>query len=371
MEQMSDYKVEVVKIDEILIHPEADRLELARIKGWQCVVGKGQYKAGNKIVYIPIDSVLPPWIEEKLFPPDSKIKLHKSRVKTIRIRKAVSQGMVTPLEKLDLSADLAEGTDVTEKLQIKKYEPPIPEFQKGLTQAGPAKKSYKNPSFHVYSKHPNIKNYPELFKDEDEVIVTEKIHGTNFRAGWVPFHANTLWRKFLQLVGLAPKWQFVYGSHNVQISEKFLYKGFYDSNVYAEAVHKYNLQNLLKKGDVIYGEIYGQSIQKGYLYGCTKPQERNLAVFDIMRNGQYLSDKEYWEAVQEYKLPFAPVLYKGKMKDLKLEELRDGPSVLYSKQLIREGCVIKSVIEEMTYAGRKCVKCVSPAYLEGDQTDYH
>lgn len=372
MEQVSDYAVEVVKIDEILVHPEADRLELARIKGWQCVVQKGRYKAGQKVIYIPIDSVLPPWLEEKLFPPDAKIKLHKSRVKTIRIRKAVSQGMIVDFAGVELNEDaFVVGHNVTDLLKIKKYEPPVPEFQKGLAQAGPAKKSYKNPNFHVYSKHPNIKNYPELFKPEDEVVATEKIHGTNFRAGWVPSVGNTWWRRVLKWTGLLPKWQFVYGSHNVQISEKFLYKGFYETNVYAQTCQMYNLKERLKKGDVVYGEIYGQSIQKGYLYGCDKPNERKLAVFDIMRNNDYLADKDYWQAVEEYKLPFAPVLFRGQFKDFVLEQHRDGPSVLCPKQKIREGCIVKSANEEMTYAGRKCLKCVSPLYLENDNTDFH
>ena len=66
---MSDFKVEVVRIKEILEHPNADKLELATIKGWQCVIPKGIYKAGYVVIYIPIDSILPQEIEEKIFPP--------------------------------------------------------------------------------------------------------------------------------------------------------------------------------------------------------------------------------------------------------------------------------------------------------------
>ena len=68
-----DFKVEVVAIDAILEHPNADRLEIAQVKGWNCVTGKGVFKPGDKCLYIPIDSVLPADLEAYLFPEASEI----------------------------------------------------------------------------------------------------------------------------------------------------------------------------------------------------------------------------------------------------------------------------------------------------------
>lgn len=86
---MSTFEVSVVKIDDVIEHPNADRLDLVQIAGWNCVIRKGEYQKGDKVVYIPIDSILPFEIESKLFPPDSKVKLSKSRVKTIKLRRKV------------------------------------------------------------------------------------------------------------------------------------------------------------------------------------------------------------------------------------------------------------------------------------------
>ena len=90
---MNDFRVEVVEVDEVLEHPNADRLEIAKVKGWQCVVGKDSFAAGDKGIYIPIESILPEELEAKIFG-TSKVKLSKHRVKTIRLRGAVSQGLL-------------------------------------------------------------------------------------------------------------------------------------------------------------------------------------------------------------------------------------------------------------------------------------
>ena len=81
----SDLIVEVCKILEISEHPNADRLEIATIKGWQCIIPKDTFKVGDAVVYFPIDSVLSPEVEAKLFPPESKVKIKNGRIKTIRL----------------------------------------------------------------------------------------------------------------------------------------------------------------------------------------------------------------------------------------------------------------------------------------------
>lgn len=380
---MSDFKVQLVDIAEILVHPNADRLSIAKFVGmdWQVIVQKDRYKVGDRVIYIPIDSILPIEVETKLFGADSKIKLSKSRVKTIKIRGVISQGMTCDPQSLGVDPAYPTGINIADDLKITKYEPPAPKFQSGMGYA-PAANSYKNPNFKEYTKHVNIKNAPNIFGEDEEVVITEKIHGTNFRAGWVPAVANTLWRKLLKLIGLLPKWQFVYGSHRVQISEKMLYKGFYDKNVYAEAVVKYDLKNRIQKGDVIYGEIYGDGIQKDYAYGC-KQGEHKLVVFDIMRNGQYLNFEDFYSEVillnkriesdniMDQILDMCPILYKGKFGKADLNSLVEGNSVFVPTQKVREGVVIRSADESPSVYGRKTAKVISPEYLLKDNSDYH
>lgn len=363
----STFKVQLMSIDRIEEHPNADRLEIAHLKGWQCIVRKGQYKPGDLVVYIPIDSIIPLELEEKIFGPDSKVKLNKHRVKTIKLRKVISQGLVVDLETCGITK-AEEGLDVTKELGIKKYEPPAPRYQQSK---GVPKRRHKNPNFKEYSSFENYKYYVDLFKPDDEVVITEKIHGTNFRAGWVPFHDNNLWRKLLKWTGLAPKWVFVYGSHRVQISEKPNYDGFYDQNVYAEAVVKYDLKKRIPKGLVVYGEIYGAGIQKNYDYGHKK--DRGLVIFDIM-DSQELKYQDWCDFrmwIRIMGLPTPPVLFEGKYGDCDIEKLIDGPSVLAPEQKVREGCVVKMQEEHQSIIGRKALKVINPEYLLKDTTEYH
>lgn len=370
---MSDLKVQVIKIDKIEVHPNADRLSLATIAGWQCVIQKDKFLEGQAVVYIPVDSILPEKLETYLFPPDSKIKLHHSRIRTIKIRKAISQGMILSLHELReggfLNRDVRPGDDVVDDLKITKYEPPEEKTHQG--KANKVTKKKKNPLFKEYTSINNFKWYPELFKEGEGVVITEKIHGTSFRAGYVPFFANTLWKKIKKFFGLTPEYEFVYGSHRVQLQYK-PYNGFYRQDVYAEAVEKYDLRNKLVDGEVIYGEVYGDGIQKGYNYGCAKG-ERKLVIFDLQKDGQYVN----YDVVERFcyitGLPHVPIEYIGPYLGAKhtKDNYVDGPSSLCYDQKIREGVVIKPLEEQVCYAGRKILKYKSDNFLLESEDDSH
>lgn len=361
------FAVKVVRINQVESHPNADRLDLVSIAGWQCVAKKGDYKPGDLALYIPIDSILPIEVESKLFGPDSKVKLSKSRVKTIKLRGAVSQGMLAPCSLFDIPEE--EGYDATQKLGIVKYEPPEPP-QAMNTQKAAASPKKTNPNFHKYGGIDNFKYYPDLFAEGEEVVITEKIHGTNFRCGWVPSVANTLWKKVKRLFGMLPEFEFVYGSNNVQLTDKLFYNGYYDTNVYAEAVVRYNLRELLKPGEVVYGEIYGPDIQKGYHYGL-KPGQRKFIVFDLMKNDEYVSTSELQAFCKERGLEMVPVLYSGPFNKEVAKKLTLGDSVLEPTQRVREGVVIKPVVEAKCFMGRKFLKYISDDYLLKDNSDFH
>jgi RNA ligase (TIGR02306 family) len=365
---MSTLKVEVVGIDSVEKHPNADRLELANIKGWQCIIGKGNFKAGDSAVYFPIDSILPPELEYELFPPESKIKLHKSRVRTIKIRGAISQGLLIPLDDLGFDEDLPVGYDCTEQLGVIKYEPPV----KAATTGGQATSPKRtNPFFYKYTDIENFKNYPKLFDDEETIICQEKVHGTNFRAGWVPFYAYTWWDKIKVFFRIAPKWKFVYGSHRVQLQDKFLYTGFYDKNVYSEATVKYNLQNLLLPGQVVYGEIYGSGVQKGYTYGLGEG-ERKLVIFDVKIDNRYLDfgALDMFCIVRGLKMP--PLVYTGRPPgNDKLKEYTEGESLLGPTAFGREGIVIRPELDKLCFMGRKILKFKSDTFLLKAEDDTH
>lgn len=366
---MSTLKVEIKEIEEVLTHPNADRLDLVRLNEWFCVVQKGSYKAGDKCLYFPIDSVLPEAVESVIFPPESKVKLSKGRVKTIKLRGAISQGLVVEPELFNLES-LPIGSDVTEILGVKKYEPPV-----GLSpqsNAKAVKKKYVNSNFKKYTSLENIKHYNNVFKEGEWVIATEKIHGTNFRCGYVPTEANTIWKKVKKFFGALPPYEFVYGSHNVQLQDKKRYGGYYKSvkNVYLEAVEKYNLEKILKSGEVLYGEIYGDGIQKGYTYGCG-PGERKMIAFDLMKDGKYVDYIEMKNRFLIAGIDIAPEIFVGMYQFETLKELSKGDSILDSRQKVREGLVIRPLTEQVCHMGRKILKLINDDYLLKDTTEFH
>lgn len=362
---MSTFKVEIVSINSVTNHPGADRLDLVTVNDWQCVASKDAFKQGDLAIYFPIDSLLPGEVESKIFGKDSKVKLHNSRVKTIKLRGAISQGLIVKPELFDIK-NPKEGKDLTKQLNISKYEPIV--RVSGATNGQAASKRNSNPNFKKYGGIENAKNYTDVFKDGEIVSVTEKQHGSHIRCGWVEFSANTLFKKILKALRLAPKYEFVYGSNNVQLTNKLLYKGYYETNIYAAMVKKYNLKEVLKHGEVIHGEIYGPSIQKGYHYGCVDG-EIKACFFDLKRDGKYLDCISFKHWIKEAGLPSVAFLYQGPFSKEIITKLRDGNSVFHPGQNIREGIVVKPLVEETCFIGRKVLKYISDAYLLKNQDE--
>jgi RNA ligase (TIGR02306 family) len=239
-------------------------------------------------------------------------------------------------------------------------------------QASPCARKDINPNFHKYTGIENFKNYPDVFEGGQHVVITEKIHGSNFRAGWVPAAADTWFKRVKKFFGLLPEYEFVYGSHNVQLTNKLIYDGFYaeQGNIYAKTVVKYDLKNRLDKGQVVYGEIYGAGIQKNYTYGSN---EHKLIVFDIMENGQYKSPLYCKTWCDCMGLDHVPVLYSGPFSVEIAKMLTQGPSVLCPDQKVREGVVIKSADpQNHPKVGRAVLKLISDAYLlDKNNSDNH
>jgi len=117
----------IERIDAVEKHDNADSLDIVTVKGWKVISKRGEFTPGRLCVYVEIDSLLP---EKECFAFMERVKY---RVKTIRLRGRISQGIVFPLDILDEDwVDLPEGfekkigEDVTEILEVKKFEKPVP-----------------------------------------------------------------------------------------------------------------------------------------------------------------------------------------------------------------------------------------------------
>lgn len=156
----------------------ADRIEVATIDGWNVVVNKGIHTVGELIVYFEIDSLLPIRGEFEFLRKSSYIKLNDGtegfRLKTIRLRGQVSQGLVTPLSVLP-TGNWNIGDDVTDVLGVIKYEAPIP-----ANLSGTVKGNF--PSFIQKTDEERAQNFSKdwiKFKNY-KYFVTEKLDGTSF-----------------------------------------------------------------------------------------------------------------------------------------------------------------------------------------------
>lgn len=376
---MSNFKVPLTQIKEIRPHGNAEKLEIAVVYGFQVVVKKDVYMVGDPVFYVPIDSIIPQKLEDHLFPADAKIKLTKRRVRQIRIRGLASQGMLIDAEDIAQvygDIDMSEiEKDYAQELDIIKYEPQVTIDNPGAPGSRKARKPLENPNFHQYNGLDNIKWYPEKFKADEFVVLQEKIHGTNARAALMPFVANTLWKKVKKLFGFAPEYEFCYGSNQVQLQNKAGHKGFYGEDVYGKTFAALNVQDKLKPGEAIYGEIYGQGIQKNYSYGT---QERKFILFDVKVTNEdgttrWLNPDEVAMYADQRGFQMVPELYRGHFNSLEfVKQYTIGNSVLCPDQKVREGVVVKAYKDYDEFGNKRALKVISEAYLDDhSNTDNH
>ena len=358
---MSKLSVKVEKISKIYKHPNADRLSIVEMldNNYSCIVNLNQYEVGDLIIYCPIDSIIPENIIEEY-----KLEYLKkdNRVKTVKLRGFISQGLVLNIPR---GKNWKEGRDVTKELGIKKYEPFVPKYQQfkqkddwwqlwsnyinekisfkrfvkkslGIIKDGLFRKKKKNnPEFSKYTEIENMKKYKNVFEEGELVVISEKCHGSSFRSGYVSKEKN--------MFGYVSKKQSFYiGSHNVQLySEK--QNTWYGENIYIQIAKKYKLAEIIPNDYIIYGEIYGKGIQKNYDYGLKDIID--VVFFDVKYEGKYLDFEEFKDFCITRDLPTVPILFFGKFGEGLIEKYIGGKSVLAPCQKIREGIVIKPVIE--------------------------
>ena len=355
----------VARINEIKSIEGADNIEQAIIGGWNCIIQKNQYTEGGLVVVATTDAVIPQELSDAM---NVTNYLRKGqRVKTVKLRGVYSECLIIPLSyisgRLTMgNPDITEGKDMMEVMGITKYEPPV----KTLQLASGRKIRYQdNPNFHVYYKFPNLKNVQGMFTEEDEVEITRKIHGTNARYGIVKKSKLSIWDRIRKLFG--SKWidyEFVVGSHNVEKGSDS--QGFYDTNVWYDIEKKYDIKRKLweyvkdcediGEGMILYGEIYGAGIQKGYDYGLKDIQ---FAVFDIKDAGEYMRpfiSKRVTEKI--LKLPYVEVLHYGKWSQ-DIQDKYTFNNFIPGTKTPEEGIVIK----HYTGSRQKVAKVINPDYL--------
>ena len=370
---MSKITVEVLRINKIEEHKNAEKLELCHIAGWQSVVPKGKFKVNDLVVYIPIGASLPDQLAEKI-----GVKKYLGRgnsVKAAKLRGEPSYGIV--VNPLDIGLPkVHEGKDLTNKLGIVKYipgevQPPNPSISnkvrrwiktnlfKLLRITGKRPQVVKrgkhllvqHPLFHIYTDMDNLRKHPSKL-DGLEVVVTEKIHGCNSRIG---------------LIKEDGKWREVYGSHYSFCpgTETRYYFPFTKPEV---KTLLYSLLEVLnpKHSIVIYGEMFGGSIQGEMQYKVPKGSiQYGYKIFDIKVDDKYIDFTQLEELVPTDLL--VPIINRGAFTYSELVKMAEGKTLINEAGHIREGIVVKPVKElHDPKLGRVIFKYPSDDYLCGN-----
>jgi RNA ligase (TIGR02306 family) len=355
----------VGKIGSVSEIPGADNIELATVGGWNAITKKGEYKVDDLVVVATTDAVIPKELSDQLGVTNYLRK--GQRVRTVKLRGVYSECLIMSLSqvfKSNMSVDgFVEGQDMMEVLGITKYEPPAKVIT--LVSGGRKVKYHQNPNFHVYYKFPNQKNVPDMFNEEDEVVITRKLHGTNARYGIVRKKTLSLWDRVRLFFG--NQWagfEYVYGSHNVEKGSES--QGFYSTDVWDDVARKYDIRkklwehvretyDYLESGFIVYGEIYGAGIQKNYDYGLT---DIKFAGFDVEVDGKYEGYPAEVAHFDVMDLPKVENLYWGHWNKEKQDKFVFNNNIEGTK-VPHEGVIVKDVSGDR----RKVSKVINPDYL--------
>lgn len=373
---MTDRKLlRVVIIDDVIEHPNADSLELAIVGGWQVCVKKGEFTKGGYALYAEVDAMLPVLNDMFSFLAGSSNYevdgVQYARVKTIKLRKELSQGILFKLHGGQFGL-FDEGEDCTEAFGVIKYEPPS-ERQSGST-LGSMKKARLFPDFIQKTDQERVQNIVRKYEcaviDGEEFEVTYKLDGSSFTA-YIKGDKVGVCSRNVELQLEREEWGFVR-----QVKEyisKVRKHGFKhakwetgvnpEANAFTALFNSENLTEALKLarqyvgGDIaIQGEMVGPGIQ-GNFEGVDKNKLYVYSVFDIDKGVYFLPDTA--QSIVAYAgLTYVPVLeYRATLPATIAEvlALADGPSGLNGKY--REGLVFKSLKRPFTF------KVISNKYL--------
>lgn len=330
------------EIEDITPIEGADRIDLAHIGGWRVIVRKGEYSIGDVAIYCEVDSWIPSELAPFLFKGEPKQykDVYGGRLRTIRLRGQVSQGLLLPIDHLKgspyfpedgVSFDDLIGVDVSDFLKIQKWEETLPS-----NFGGKMKGSF--PCFIPKTDQERIQNLRE--KTISEIIsgdyeISEKLEGSSI----------TIFKD--QTTG-----KIRVCSRNIELNTED------KDSIFVKVAFEEGFESI--EGHYAFqGELIGKGVQ-GNIYRCESHRIHVYSVYDF-KNGRYLPPKEASLLTESFNLRYVPVLEKpGGLKTLEqFLEFSEGRSVFSNTQ--REGIVVKSE------CGQKSFKVINNKYLLGEK----
>jgi tRNA-binding EMAP/Myf-like protein len=337
----------IQRIVEVSPIPGADAIEVVKVLGWQVVTKKGEYKVGDLCTYIQIDTVVPE-TEEFAF-----LHERKYRVRTIKLRKQISQGLIVSLP----AGSFKEGDDVTEIIGVKKYEKPDnnPErFEKPrmpkvwykkwwyifkfnylyVCFPGLRRKSRSPFPTHLVSitDEERIQNIPQVLNQYSgkEFVVSYKLDGSSITI----IHSKH-WEK--------SKFRICSRRFELHDKKNDWYRVFNDTNF------KYEILKLVEHfgtNDII---VQGEAIGK-FNGNHHNLQSEQIRLFNIYVNGKRLNQKEFLSVCANRSIPHCPK-YKEVVLNHSLEEILKESEIkdILNSQAEAEGLVWRCVEDNMSF----------------------
>lgn len=304
--------------------PDADAIEVATVRGWKVVIKKGEFAGGDLAVYVEIDAFLPEEPAYEFLRKSSFKTLPNGRggfrLRTVKLRGQVSQGLLLPLSVLPAGTSAEEGEDVTDALGIVLYEPPMPVSDEAK---GPF------PVFVPKTDEERIQNLPDLFdadRPKEPLYVTEKLDGSSFTA-------------YLR------DGAFGVCSRNLDLLDT-------PSSAFWKAARALDLEAKLRATErnlAVQGELVGPGVQ-GNPYKLDANAVYFFSAFDIDRYA-YLPLNEFRALLDALGLPMVPLLDAAFALPDTMEAMlayADGPSAL-RPETAREGVVVRSADRAVSF----------------------
>lgn len=327
--------VSIQRIKDIAPIENADAIEVAKILGWNVVIKKGEFSAGDLVVYAEIDSVFP---DREEF---SFLKDKKFRIRTIRLRGQISQGICFPLSILP-PGNYQEGEEVTDLIGVIKYEAPIPPNMEGITKSD-------FPVFISKTEEQRIQTIPDTLAKEKGLlcVCTEKLDG---------------WSTTVYL----NDGEFGVCSKNIELCET-------SDSPYWKVARKYHLEEILRQLDrnlALQGETIGSGVM-GNKYELPE-NEFDWYLFNIfdIDEYRYLEFEEMIVIAKKFGLKVVPVVDDKfyLIDDVeRIVSLSKGKSLINPK-IHREGIVIKSIHRKKN-GETISMKTINPDFLIKYQED--
>jgi hypothetical protein len=352
-----------------------DKIEQAKVLGWNLIVKKGEFKDGDKCVYVEIDSLLPSDNPDFAF-----LEPKKYKIKTIKIGGIISQGIVFPISILP-QGRYEVGDDVTDLLKIKKIEDEVYIAQNNVARSSKSKyqklfnnklikffmrfkllrtvltkildkkrvKSTPFPEWIIKTDETRIQSIPQILEKNEgtRFVVTEKLDGTSASFGLKQTKKN--------------KFDFAVCSRNVR-QENIIPETFQNDNTYWEISLRYKIESVLRyiqkasgaKVVVLQGEIIGEGIQKNKY----QIKGKDFYAFNLVIDGIKKDSVDAAEILSKYGVKFVPILSSTFTLLGSVDEMvafADGTSQL--TDTLREGLVIRNYAKHISF------KCVSNKFL--------